>query len=212
MSLFDVDKNAHDRSSPSVNKKDQIPHESVMAKQTLSTTHITPDSSTTGQRIQMLNNQIIATDNNNNAVALFGQDSTGNTVLKVAQSGYDARTATNSQLVFNSNQDILKVVLSGTITVSITAGGGAVATVVAHGLSNIPMAIVYWSGSPSFWGSGNTWYPTPYGWYYSSTNYFDTQYWVDSTYIHFQVEAGSATGAATGTYTFKYRLLQESAN
>lgn len=149
MAIFDIDKNSDDRSNPMPIRMDQIPAESVMAKQTLSTTHIDPTVTPTGQRIQMQNSQILALDSNNNAVALFGTDSTGNNVVKVAKTGYDARTATGNNLIFNSNQDVFKIAnkiqySTGTIAATLSTNYYISQTyTIPHGLSYTPIVNIY---------------------------------------------------------------------
>jgi len=51
-------------------------------------------------------------------VAQFGRFADGSTALKVAKSGIEVSTATNDQLIFNSSQDVFKIVAAGTISVS----------------------------------------------------------------------------------------------
>jgi len=49
--------------------------------------------------------------------------------MKVSQSGVDVRTATNDQLVFNSENNIFKIVRTGTFTLpALDAAGGAIDT------------------------------------------------------------------------------------
>lgn len=74
------------------------------------------------------------------AIAMY-IDSTGTPILKVSKEGYDATTATNDQLIFNSAQNIFKVAYTTVHTFpaeSITIAGGLQQLVYAHGLGSIP--------------------------------------------------------------------------
>lgn len=67
--------------------------------------------------------------------------------LFVSKPGFDVTIATDSQLVFNSNQNIFKILLSGTTTIpsiSIALGSfGVTGTVIQHNLGFTPVAQVY---------------------------------------------------------------------
>lgn len=63
-------------------------------------------------------------DGNTNILSI-GQDSTGKYSMKVAKTGFDAYNATDDQLVFNSNQNNLKVLATGTAFFTVPAGYSA---------------------------------------------------------------------------------------
>jgi hypothetical protein len=88
---------------------------------------------------------------------LIGPDSGGNEVVKISQAGFDASTATNSQLIFNSQQNTFKVAttLTGSLAVSFSSyaqGSGGPATytfassnslTLVHGLSTTPAIVPF---------------------------------------------------------------------
>lgn len=141
------------------------------------------------------NEQLTINDASNNHVALAGKDSTGTVVFKVAKPGFNAITATNDQLIFNSSQNMFKIVKAGTITVVVSGGTGT--TVVPHGLGYASAYDAYLTGL-----AGGAIFKMPY---YGSVTSLGVFY-VDTTNITASVTA------ADGTYTVKYYLMQETAN
>lgn len=104
------------------------------------------------QNFQQLANSLnpyIVSDGTTNRIIL-GKQPDGTYGLRVSQSGVDVGTATNSQLIFNSNQDVFKIVSKGTTTIpgfSFTPGNSGYSSVtVTHGLSFTPLAEVYVQG------------------------------------------------------------------
>ncbi len=94
-------------------------------------------------RLEQGNGRLIVSDGINN-IGLFGYDSVGNIVVKIAKSGYNADTATNDQLVFNSAQNIFKIVKIMNLNVLKAANSSDSGLVsAAHGLSFIPAIIAY---------------------------------------------------------------------
>src|SRR5579872_4588155 len=65
-----------------------------------------------------------------------------NFVLKISKPGFDVRSATDAQLQFNSNQDIFKIVLTGTLA-SIATSGPTTTTTIAHNLGYIPAVLAF---------------------------------------------------------------------
>lgn len=61
-------------------------------------------------------NSITVTDDNNNLRILLGQQTDGNQGITVSKEGKDANINRPKDLIFNSNQDIFKVALTGTYT------------------------------------------------------------------------------------------------
>lgn len=82
---------------------------------------------------------------------LLGKGANGFYGLKVSQEGQDVFTAEGDDLVFNSDNNLFKIVSSGTIIApAVTTVGdgtntysGSGATSVAHGLSFTPLAIAF---------------------------------------------------------------------
>lgn len=81
--------------------------------------------------------------NGQNNVGLFGYDDAGDIVVKVAKPGFDANSATDDQLIFNSNQNILKIITSNIVTIpakNVSAGSFATDFItIPHGLPEPPL-------------------------------------------------------------------------
>jgi len=60
-------------------------------------------------------------NSNGTALAQFGQFADGSIALKVAKTGYNVSVATDDQLIFNSNQNIFKIIQTGTFTFPLTS-------------------------------------------------------------------------------------------
>lgn len=140
MSLHDVDKHNDDRTSPVVNSHD----EAGDVRMAHGTTSVNPktDATTTQGYLQTKNGRLLGNDGNSN-VGLFGFDSAGHMVVKVAKTGFDATTATGNDLIFNSSQDIFKVVQTDNIIIPGTGNQSPFATgstgiTVPHNLGYIP--------------------------------------------------------------------------
>lgn len=144
----------------------------------------------------------------------------GTTGLKVAKPGNNVLTTNNAGLVFNSAQNIFKIVTSGTSTQAVAslAQDATNTLTVAHNLGYIPSAIVYLNGTGSTYLAANRYYVPPVtipikigSTYYPGIIY---SYYVDATNIYFTVENRSALSPITdiGTANWKYYLLQETAN
>lgn len=157
---------------------------------------------------------------------LFGKGEDGFYGLKVSKPGYDVHTAADEDLIFNSSQNIFKIVgtydiTSPSYTTAVVAAGDVgldvSATSVAHGLSFIPALVAYIADSGTYyplnrvtWGidAGNIKY-----------GQFAFQVYADATDITFQIITFlSAIGAASGVsasstgFTIKVYALQETAN
>lgn len=59
----------------------------------------------------------------NKTLMHFGLDNQGERSIKVAKEGYDSLTATNDQLIFNSNQNTFKVAATGVIQIPAVSSG-----------------------------------------------------------------------------------------
>jgi hypothetical protein len=102
---------------------------------------------------------------NNLDTLLLGQNDAGNVVVKLAKPGYDVKTATNDQLILNSEQNVFKIVATGyitipsyTVVISNVAGGyvgqSSVVTY-AHGLGYRP-GIMSFVESATYSGTDGT--------------------------------------------------------
>jgi hypothetical protein len=157
--------------------------------------------------------------NNGTLDTMFaGQDSTGSTVVKIAKPGYDAKTATNDQLVFNSGQNVFKIVLSGTTTLTTPASMTAqqvVTVTIPHNLGSSPAFSVFGASPVSlgFPGAGNlSNLPLLLGGGNGILTLVSQAY-VDSTNLYIQVLNNYNVGIAGvgGTWTYRYYIYQETA-
>lgn len=174
-------------------------------------------------------------------LAQFGRFKDGTTALKIAKPNIEVATARNDQLVFNSAQDILKVVQTGTATVP---SSGAIApssnseltlvTVVPHNLGFVPIVQIYaslatflytgglFSTLPSYaplpiLEAGSILYTPPNNVQTGTSSFISYYLWyaVDNTNLYIQTFFATSSGTGTvtsGTVPIKYYLLQETAN
>lgn len=151
MGLYDIDKNSEDRGTPMPNTNDKIIEGAIKSHKTLST-HYTTDADTNPGRLQMQNKQIIGNDGTT-PITLYGYNQALNKWgFFVTKPGVDVTTNTDlSQFIFNSSQDILKVVAKGTTTIpSFGVGSGQInyaQLTIAHGLSFTPLVNIYAKGN-----------------------------------------------------------------
>jgi len=136
----------------------------------------------------------------------------------VAESGVDVRNATDTQLIFNSQQNIFKIVSSGTITVVVAdplASDATSSASVAHGLNITPAFVGYINGTGSSYLTAGTYYQLPFFTYIRVTGIPEPVIYSmtsDATNITaFVTNHGGVGITELGTIVFKYYILQESA-
>lgn len=205
MSLHDVDKVNQDRSVPKPNQSDQLIDGAIKNHGTTSIHPITESTPNNSGFLQTKNARILANDGTTNR-ALFGYNQALNLWgFFLTKLGIDVNTNTDpSQFIFNSNQDIFKIVASGIAT--IPTSGSATSTVsVAHGLGYIPAFVAFVLVA----GNYNT---VPLNNYNTSTGALISAYlgWSDATNINFQTVVPG--GTVSSSTPVKYYLLQETAN
>lgn len=164
--------------------------------------------------------RMVVNDNSFNRVA-FGRIGTGvnDWGMKVSKPGIAVDTATNDQLIFNSSQNVFKIVSSGTLTSpSLTVanpgaqyGSGTASAAVTHNLGYIPAVLAYISQAGQYyalpfnfsWGGGTS---TGQRWAMMSAT-------VDSStfYVSLDVTCYN-TSWTNANFSIKYYLLQETAN
>lgn len=223
MSLFDVDKSSVDRGSPNPNRHDQLIDGAVKNHATHSINPISDATTQTGF-ISQKNQQVIAYDGTANK-ALMGYNSALNKWgFFVADDGVDVTTNSDpSQLIFNSSQDMFKIVQTGTTTKSPPSSwsNGNVQTItISHGLGFKPAFLVYVT-NPDLSGVGyinsnnltnlpSTIYVTSGG---SSIIISTADVDTSNLYIHLlNLSGGTASGLDAYTWTYKYYILQETAS
>lgn len=212
MTLFKVDKNSASRNAPTVNATDVH-----MNPKAHSTTSISPraEGTQTVGKVTTKDSKIVANDGSNN-IGLFGFDDAGNMVVKVAKPGYDANSATDDQLVFNSSQNVFKIVDSGTSDSFNVTSSTPFSITINHNLGYQPIVIAYVIGTT--FGSATNTDVLPY-YVLGSTSGVPgafvitgaITYSVGNNSIAFTVyNPGSISPGLTGN--IKYYILQESAN
>lgn len=168
--------------------------------------------------------------NGNIVLARFGSFPDGSIAMKVAKSGYDARTATDDQLVFNSAQDVFKIVASDTYTFPAITSINASSQIdqpiaIPHGQSHIPAYFTFLQVSNPNNASTQTFPSTYYLSFTNSISFSDisnptyiinTVYTgIDGTNLYFDRAASNGDNAnphGAGAVTLRYYILQESAN
>lgn len=130
-------------------------------------------------------------------------NSNGRPILKIAKDGFDALTATNDQLIFNSDQNVFKIVSTGIVQL-ITSTGGPSAVTVNHGLGYVPAPLVYME----FPGSATSRTPLPY--IETGPSGIEVVYSIDANNL--VVECRVADPFGPNTYGIRYYLMQETAN
>lgn len=121
MALHDTDKNSDSRANPSLNADDGVNNR--MAHETNSTTYRTAGLAEIPS-LAFQQGAIRGKDNAGQTNVFFGYDPALNatrSVLRVAKDGFDATTATDAQLIFNSEQNVFKIIATGTATIPLIA-------------------------------------------------------------------------------------------
>lgn len=213
MTLIDGDKTTDRRSEPELGAHDVIDSGSVKAHATDGIAYRSVDGLRKA-RVISRDDQIIVHDGSYNK-ALFGRDGSGNYVVKVAKDGFDVLTASDGDLIFNSANNLFKIVSSGTISISHnhTSANSAKTTTQAHGQNGRPI-IMAWAnnlvapgvpGTPSY--QMPFLYPAASGANLVISTLLDVH--VDGTNITITTWS---TNITTITADIKYYIVQETAN
>lgn len=141
-------------------------------------------------------------------------DVDGNPILKIAKDGFDATTATNDELIFNSTQNVFKIVDTGTIPISHAhSANSALTTSQAHGQSGRPTIVCFANDlvAPGVGGSPSYQMPFLYPAVSGGNLVISTllQAYTDGTNLTVYTWSANAT---TITANIKYYILQESAS
>lgn len=153
--------------------------------------------------------------------------------LYVSQDGVDVTTASDSQLIFNTNQNIYKIVDTGTTAIpsySFSTGKIAWQTITTpHNLNFIPIANVYAQVTYNTWPNGagggatqiSAYVPLPYDGIVppgensgNVGNSYYIDYAIDATnlYITYYYTTNSSTSFNYPYTPIKYELLQNTIN
>lgn len=168
-------------------------------------------------------NRIVGRDGDNLIRLLILADGS-DFVMKISKEGFDATTASDDELVFNSNQNVFKIVKSGTTTLTVpsTFSSGSVLTAtIPHELTSKP-AFIAWVDIPV--GDGSSLIQGKLvtlpamiipatGPVAGSVRLYITAD-VDATNLYLRVAntTGLGLSGVDGDYIFKYYILQETAN
>lgn len=218
MSIHDVDKSQDTRNSPMPNMSD-----STTTRASDGTTAITNKvDDATGAFVSTKDATVKVNDGDTNRVAV-GLLSDGTFGMKVSQDGYDVSTATDDQLVFNSNYNMFKIVASGSVNLGIVYTGTTVAAgtqsyTLTHNLGYAPVVMAY-STQPDANMLVTSLVALPYATFFTSGvlngEFIATTYYtVTSTTVTFYVTHHTGTDYApiTPTWNVKYYLMRETAN
>lgn len=153
-------------------------------------------------------NRIIGRDSDNLARLLILADGT-NFVMKVAKPTFDVLTTGDANLIFNSSQNVFKIVGSGTILAAKAVNTTFQATTAAHGLGYTPAIMSFIPAG------GSDYIPTPFIQINQTSGIVDelTRVVVDNTNVKVQIYTPSAGSSYAGSLSrlVKYYLLQETA-
>ena len=142
----------------------------------------------------------------------------GTTQIKVAKSGFDVTTCPDADLIFNSAQNVFKIVGSGTLSLTHDIGGSSnVITTTAsepHGLGFVPGLQAFITLDPGIMSGSlaNSQVPNPYPIFYTIGADLvlmgQAEVYVDATNVYFTMRTDDVGG---GPYSCsaKYYLTQE---
>lgn len=95
------------------------------------------DTLTSKVRLEEGKGRLVIFDGTNN-LGVFGFDANGEVAVKIAKPGFDADTATDAQLIFNSSQNVFKIVDTNTLTLpAMAAAAGSFTTASASATTSI---------------------------------------------------------------------------
>lgn len=120
------------------------------------------DSSSSSGRVQYDPARGVIVNDGSNNIGLFGIDESGNVVIKIAKPGFNADTASDDELIFNSSQDIFKIAYKGTTTINVPdTSSNTYFSTITHNLGYVPYVIAF--VKPAFGGSTiDEYQPMPY--------------------------------------------------
>jgi len=173
------------------------------------------------QQMAIINKNFAELDNENVTKIYNGSDGVpriyidgSKGIIKVAPAGVDVTKALDTELLFNSAQRTLKIVTSGTYVLNRPANTNVFSQSIPHGLTFTPTVIFnveQTTSQPGYWYSGSQNLRINY-----VTGAIGEMPMVtaNSSQITFSTIAPTNNGEypSAKTFTFKYYLLQESAN
>ncbi len=163
-------------------------------------------------------NQIVVAETVGNTTTnqvLMGRQSTFGDGFYVSKPGIAVDTATSAaDFIFNSNQNVFKIIITGTVSFNKAANSTGASAQIAHGLDFAPLIIAYFTDGTFYYPVGSV------GVAFTGLNSGKitrvSSLSTDTTYVYFGVStpdwAGNGNYQASEDYTIKYYLLQETAN
>jgi hypothetical protein len=219
MSLQDTDPNTTNRIEPTPQAMDQNP-----TRVSDGTTAITNKQDGSSGAYVSTKDGAIKVNNGTDMLGLFGPDSTGEVVVKIAKAGYDAATAADDQLVFNSGQNTFKIIDTISATFPNTgsaapsspgpsSGRSSANTQVPHNYGFVPAFLAYGGDS-----GVNFQQPQISSGVFSTTGMYVAIFKITATSTYFDLRSeivcyGPYGGSVSATGpTIKIYVLQETAN
>lgn len=162
---------------------------------------------------------LIKDSDGNNSIAMYVTND-GTPVMKVAKSGEDALTGTDSDLIFNSAQNVFKIAQTGTATITVPGtmlSLQVASTTVTHNLGFKPAIIAYITGGTAWGTSAGQMLMMPFSSEYIVAGtfrgfFYTDAYTTDTTAVFRHTNKTTVTDTTGGTVDIKYYLLQETAN
>ena len=145
MALHDTDPNTTNRAEP----MPQAPDQSAQRLSDGTTAITNKQDGSSGAYVSTKDATVKVNDGTYNRVSL-GLLSDGSYGLKVSQPGFDVLTAADDELVFNSGQNVFKIVASGTAVLPYAATGTQTSVSVTHGLGYIPIVLAFFEQSGTY--------------------------------------------------------------
>jgi len=208
MSLHDVDKTNSNRITSALNSADDV--QQRMAQGTTAIQNSSDPDEVDG--LQFKERQVLAVQDGVNKAIIGFYGEANKFGLKVAEDGVDVLTATDDQLVFNSERNVFKILKVGTVEWQPVLGGGSSTTLeIPHGLGFAPISMV-------FYGEAGLYYPLPMS-PSSTTGTADgtpllikqQEFSAYTTNTNLVILYKSVLPDPRPTASFKYYLLQETA-
>lgn len=203
--------------TPTINSNTSYPQSSYQDQGDNSAGLVTPYKVNSGvsRGVQQLGGSSLIADAGNSNITviknvpqvLMGNQSTFGEGFYVTKDGVDVTTNTDSnQFIFNSNQNVFKIVGSATFP-SIPTTGPTTTTTIAHNLNYIPAVIAYTVVGGLYRLMPHTQMNTADGTisYYAYVS-------VDNVNLYIVFQYNNGVGPVGSTIPVKYYLLQETAN
>lgn len=215
MSIIDNDSNSSARNNPTLNVNDDG---GVRKAHNTYGNTLRRVGSAVKQFLSFGQGTIEAKDADGNKSFFIGYDPALSTrpVIRVAKDGFDAQTGADSELVFNSEQNVFKIVYAGTINIEHAANSITSIATYNHNLGYVPAIVSYWysatAGNYTVFPFTNTKLTGADSGKVTITGFASAT----TTTVEFSMDtpnyAGNALYSSVDTYVIKFYLLQETAN